>query len=339
MRLPNTIAAALFALVPAGAMASTCAPAVDPVLGLAFDSRYAQEDDSRSEIVEAREEAAEDALRPLDTFIRDLAGRLDEMYEIPADDAVARMAAATCLLSVMADWAEADALAHLETQTVRLTIDSRLAAMAIIAGRARAELGHSSDAARITAWLTDRVNAQMVFWETGPDRAGQNNLRAWAALAAAATARLNDDRVMQGWAAWSVSYIACSANPDGSLPQEMTRGRLALHYQLHAVAPLVSAAAILEETGMPMLGRCNDALRRIAAFTLRDIQSGEETAEITGEVQSFFDGSDTLESFQLAWLEPWLTLVDNPQLEEVAEALRPLSYSKLGGNQTALWGG
>ena len=328
---------AALALAPLGAAASACAPEIDPVLGLAFDSRYAAEDASASTLIEAREEAAEAALKPLDTFIRDLARDLDAMLETPADEPVARATAAACLLTAMADWAKADALAHLETQTVRLTIGSRLAAFAIIANAAAAELDQAADLEVVQGWLAARVDEQMVFWETAPDRAGQNNLRAWAALAAAETARLTGDAVMRGWSAWSASYVLCSAAPDGSLPQEMTRGRLALHYQLHALAPLVTTVASLDQQGLPIRDRCDGALGRAVQFALSDLENGAATEAITGEVQSFFDGTDTIEPFQLAWLEAWLVLEPDAELAAVIEPMRPLRYSKLGGNQTALW--
>lgn len=136
---------------------------------------------------------------------------------------------------------------------------------------------------------------------------------------------------------WSASYVLCSAAPDGSLPQEMTRGRLALHYQLHALAPLVTTVASLDQQGLPIRDRCDGALGRAVQFALSDLENGAATQAITGEVQSFFDGTDTIEPFQLAWLEAWLVLEPDAELAAVIEPMRPLRYSKLGGNQTALW--
>lgn len=335
MRMTGRAFGAALALLPAIAHASSCEPEIDPVMGLAFESRYAAEDASASQLVEEREEAARAAVRPLDAFIRRLSGLLEEMHAEP--DPAARAVQAGCILSLMADWAEADALAYLETSTVRLTIGSRLAAFALIAQNAGEAAPGSGELIRIRAWLKDRVEEQMVFWETAPPRAGQNNLRAWAALAAAGTAGLTDDPVMRGWAAWSLSYILCSANPDGSLPQEMTRGSLALRYQLHAIAPLVTATVLLERQGIPIMDRCDGALTRAVRFTLTDLDNGAATEAITGEVQSFFDGSDTIEAFHLAWIEAWLLLSPDPALEARIAPLRPLNYSKLGGNQTAMW--
>jgi len=48
-----------------------------------------------------------------------------------------------------------------------------------------------------------------------------------------------------------------------------------------------------------------------------------------------------LEDFQLAWIEAYLALNPPPEMRRLATAWaaprRPLSYSKLGGNQTLMW--
>lgn len=313
-----------------------CSAAPDPVLGLSFESRYAAEDASRSTLVDAREAAAEAALGPLDDFILDLGRRLETVLELAPGDPM-RTDAAACLLEAMADWARADALRHLGTETVELTIGSRLAAFAIVAAEAASAAPESPALPVVRDWLAARMEAQMRFWETAPDRASQNNLRAWAALAGASVAALTDDPVIRGWAAWSLAYVVCSANEDGSLPQEMSRGRRALHYQLHALAALVPAAALLETQGLSVIDRCGAALTRAVDFALDDLSTGARTQAITGEVQTLVDGSDPLEDFQLAFLEPWLWMTADSRAEALAAPRRPLSYSKLGGNQTLIW--
>jgi poly(beta-D-mannuronate) lyase len=180
----------------------------------------------------------------------------------------------------------------------------------------------------------------MNFWEEALPGAWRGNLRAWAALAASATSATPGDPVQRNWAAWSTGYVLCPAAEDGSLPQEMRRGHLALQYQLHAIAPLVTSALLLERQGRPLAASCDGALHRVVSFDLDDLQTCERTRAITGETQSFFDGSDTLEGFHLAWLEAYLSLAEGPwhqEAEALAESYRPLGYSKLGGDQMLLW--
>lgn len=335
--------AVLAAALPAGLGAGLaqaqdsvfCPDPAAPVLSLSYQSRYQDNDASRSVLDKEAEARAEAALRPVDDLLRDLSRRNDARGSATDDDT--RLAEATCMLRQMAIWAQADALADQRTQTAQLGIGSRLASFALMARMAGADTGRTADLAQVTDWLQRRIHEQMVFWETAPNGSARGNLRAWAALAGAAVADLSDDVVIRGWAAWSVHYVLCSANPDGSLPQEMIRGRLALHYQMHALAPLVTSVALLEAQGVALRDRCDGALQRAARFALLDLADGQRSQARTGEVQSFFDGSTELRNFHIAWIEPYLALFPDPLADTLAAPRRPLKYSKLGGDQTQIW--
>ncbi|WP_325063095.1 alginate lyase family protein [Halovulum marinum] len=331
---------AAVAALPGPAAAETpganCAPAPAPVQALAYGSRYADGSENRTRLDADADAEVDAALKPVDDFLRDLADRANGVHAPGADPP----AIAACVLARLAPWARADALAELDTTAARLTAGSRLAAFALILRQVvpHAGAGDGDKVGLVSDWLARRVVAQMRFWEQdAPEGARQGNLRAWAALAAAATADLTDDAIMRGWAAWSTAHVLCTANPDGSLPQEMTRGRWALHYQLHAVAPLAVSAALLEPRGFPVAGRCGAALARVVRYTVSELDDGRLTQARTGEVQTFFDGTRQLEGFNLAWLEAYLTLDPDPALEALASVWRPLSHSKLGGDQTAIW--
>lgn len=321
-----------------GTMAvADCATAPEPILSLSYGSRYTDESATRSEIDTAGAAEADDALRPVDDFLRDLTEAANGVFEDGADQG----AIADCVVSQIAVWAEADALSDLQSETSNLTVGSRLAGFGLVLMQV---LPHATDADQVKViqdWLRRLIQTQTRFWETdAPDGAKQGNLRAWAALGAASAAGILDDAALRSWAAWSVSNVLCSANPDGSLPQEMGRGSFALHYQLHAIAPLVVATLLLNRQGVDLQNTCDGALGRAVAFAVNDLDSGAATQAITGEVQSYFDGTDTLEGFNLAFIEPYLQLDQMPNrdaLSQLAESYRPLGYSKLGGNQTLIW--
>lgn len=314
---------------------AACAAAPEPVVELRYVSRYEQSDETRATIDPLREAEAEAAVAPLDDFIVMLATGLDRIYAGPAK---ARMAAADCVLEQIAAWAEADALSRLETETVRLTVGSRYAAFALILWQTLPYAHDHPSRQAILDWLDRRMHEQILFWQDAAAGARQGNLRAWAGLAAAAVSVQTGDAEMRDWAKVAILDVLCSANADGSLPQEMTRGRLALHYQLHAIAPLVTAAAILERQGVPVSRDCEGALHRVVEFAVRDLDDGSRTRDITGIEQNLFDGTDKLQPFQLAWIEPYLVLAEDERLEALRGTLGALSYSKLGGNQTELWG-
>lgn len=311
---------------------AACPPVPAPVAELSFQSRYQSDDPSRSEIDADAEADAKEALAGLDDFITDLTSRTDTALAAQDRDGAA------CVMAALAVWADGDALSHLGTDTVQLTLGSRIAALALVAAQVApvADAGHT---ASVKAWLGRRMDEQMVFWETATQGAASGNLRAWAGLAGAAVALLTGDGVTRGWAAWSISYVACTANPDGSIPQEMGRKHLALHYQVHAVTALTVAAALLEQQQTSVMARCGRALDRIVAFTLDDLAAkGAQSAAHAGAQQSLNQGFAGLKDFQLAWGEAWLRLRNQPNLEAAIAARRPLKYSKLGGDQSRIWG-
>lgn len=326
----------LGAMVPDRA-AAACAEAPEPILTLAYGSRYKADSTTRSDIDAATNAEVDKELDPVDSFLRDLTESANQVFAPDTD----QKAVANCVISQIAVWAAANALADLQSDGANLTIGSRLAGFALVLLQVLPFTDRADEVATIKDWLGIRMNSQMEFWESrAPDGARQGNLRAWAAMGASAAAGILGDQVMQSWAVWSVAHILCTAEPDGSLPQEMSRGKFALKYQLHATAPLVTATLLLKHQGIDLSNRCDGALDRIVAFGLQDIASGTNTKGITGKKQSFFDGSDKLEGFHLAWLEAYL-LLDSPASKDaariIADQFRPLSYSKLGGKQAALW--
>jgi poly(beta-D-mannuronate) lyase len=324
-------------LLPAPALAFDCPATPPPVIALDFGSRYAEGDATRSQLDEDADRAADAALAPVEDFLRELTRMAGELHKDDTD----RAAVADCAMGAMAEWAEAGALSDLRTDTAQLTLGSRLAGFALVTLQAAPHGTREGEVQAVTRWLAGLTRGQMVWWEANaPRNARQGNLRAWSALAAATVAGLADDPVARAWAAWSVDYILCTANPDGSLPQEMRRGKRALHYQLHALAPLTVAVLQLEQQGMALKDACDSALQRAARFALNDLATGEATRVASGEVQTFFDGTDKLEEWHLAWLEAYVALFPDENRDSIAAFLeedRPMNYSKLGGNQTAMW--
>lgn len=336
MRRRFALMAASALSVPAVALAD-CAPPPEPVHALAYGSRYQDSNAPGTELDAEANAAVDEELQPVDDFLRDLTDIANLVFEDGGDP----VAAADCVVSQIAAWARAGALQDLQTENARMTIGSRIAGFALIALQAAPHTTRADDLVRIGSWLNRLMFAQMQFWETqAPDGAKTGNLRAWAALAGAASAALGDDPVLRGWSAWSLVFVACTANPDGSLPQEMRRGKFALHYQLHAIAPMAVAAALLERQGIPVRVACDGALERIVGFALDDLETGAKSQAITGEVQSYFDGTARLKPFSLAWIEAYLSMdgvARRAELDALAQNHRPLSYSKLGGDQTLIW--
>jgi len=315
--------------------AQTCGPFPEPIVSLHHGSRYTDDSISRSEISEKGNAEVNAALEPIDQFQRDLVRLSNSVLRGGSD----QLAKADCVVKQLAIWARAEALSDLSTITANFSVGSRLAGFAFIYRQVAPYSADHAGRKDIEDWLGRRANEQMTFWEEDATPGAKlGNLRAWATLAINLIADLRNDPVALRWSEWSATLLLCQANEDGSLPQEMRRGKYALHYQLHAVAPLVLTSLLLDQQDRPVAQVCDNALDRIVAFTLTDLATGQASERISGKTQSFFDGTSKLKSFHLAWLEAYLLMEQTPQAKRIAEMYRPFSHSKLGGNQLLVWG-
>lgn len=311
-----------------------CAATPKAVVSLDHGSRYVAADKSRSEFDEAENKAVNAQLKPVDGFISDLAAAANRAVSSPAD----RDAAVDCVLSGLESWAQADALSDLGTMNAQLSAPSRIAGLAFAYAQIKPFLGPSDARTLIETWLSDRAHATMTYFDTeAPKNASRNNLRAWAGLAVARIGLTVEDTDMIDWADASVRLVVCQAAADGSLPLEMARQDLALHYQLHAVTPLVVTAALLQARGHDLFMTCDQALHRAVRFTLDAFETPELVETLTGHPQSYFDGSEELRGFELAWAEAYLSLFYTPRLTTFIATYGELGNSKLGGRQSLLW--
>jgi poly(beta-D-mannuronate) lyase len=331
------LAVAISASPLAAEVAPPCPDRTQPVISLGFGSRYTDDSANRSEFDEEGDRAVTAALKPIDTFIAELARQTDILNN-PDTEAEQSDAVARCVLDSIRAWAEADALSDLTTQGANLSAPSRVGGIAFAYAAVRAHQPDATGDQVIETWLRDRARQTMEFFDTAaPPRASRNNLRAWAGLAVARIGLTLDDPVLIDWGAGSVELVACTAAPDGSLPNEMWRGRLALHYQLHAVAPLVTTTALLQEARPGLFKACDSALPRVVAFTLAALKDPSMVETINGKAQTVGGPDDPPRDFELAWVPAYLQLDPDPVIAALVEPIEKLGNSKLGGDQRLLW--
>jgi poly(beta-D-mannuronate) lyase len=313
-----------------------CFAPATPVVALGFPSRYAADSKTRSDFDEAGDAAVTAALKPIDDFIADLA-RISNRAQ--SREGEAATLAADCVLDHIATWAKADALSDLKTDTAKMSVPSRVGGIAF--AYANALPFASDDPARrdvIEGWLRARALQTIAFFDAyAPPRVNRNNLRAWAALAVARIGLTLDDARLTGWADISTRLVVCSINADGSLPMEMQRGDLALHYQLHAVGPLVLTAALLDAQGADLFSTCDRAIPRAVSFVLQALDDPALVQAHAGVEQSFAKGDEKLDAFEVAWAQAYLAFVDDPEVAALAARYDGLSNSKFGGDQSLLW--
>lgn len=342
MRFARTIlaiaAVAGLGLAPGQAAAETsdaCFEVPEPVISLSYGSRYTDDSKDRSDIDQEADAAVDAALEPIDELIVDLAKAANSALEDGDADA------ADCVVEAIAQWAEADAMSELETMNAQLSSPSRVGGFALAYLQAAPVATELDEERRrtIESWMNERMDESARWFDSSdaPPKASRNNLRAWAGLAAAAVSEVTGDEELRTWAADTVRLVACQADEDGALPLEMGRGPRALHYQLHATAPLVTAAALLMESGENVFENCDGAIHRIVEFVPRAFSEPELVKEKAGEPQLFFTNDDELKAYELAWAEVYLSRFDAPELKKFVSEFRPLANSKLGGSQSTLW--
>ena len=344
-----------------------CFDATPPVTELNIPSRYKDGSKNRSDFDAEANAAVEAALNPVDDFINVLVKNANAALQItappevdpkaPVDtaaeaapetqaapeaqtppDLVKQTEIANCVVDRIHEWAAANALADMKSQGAQLSVPSRIGGLAMAYAQVRGLATQDARQPEIEAWLTARMQASMLFFDTeAPPKSRQNNLRAWAALAAAQVGLLQNDVVMTTWAANSVKLVLCTATPEGALPNEMWRGKLALHYQIHAVGPLVTTTALLQPTFPDLLATCDNALLRVVRFTLKAVEDPKLVEAITDKPQKFDPAAEMKRAFQFAWLAPLETLAQEPEFTTFAAKFELLSNSKLGGKQSLLW--
>ena len=332
----------LLAIAPMVAQAETAAPdaftcfmEAPPVLKLAYPSRYTQDSKSRSDFDEKANAAVDAALKPVDDFIVSLATAANE--SLTRADAEGILAA-DCVVDRIHTWAAADALSALETDGAQMSVPSRIAGIAIAYAQALPKATLDDRQAVIESWLRTRVQASILYFDTeAPPRASSNNLRAWAGLGAAQVGLILNDEAMITWANASVQRVACTAKADGSLPNEMWRGKLALHYQIHAVGPLVFTSALLKDKDPGLIHTCDDAIIRAARFAIAGAKDPKVVELVAGEKQKFDPDPAKLKAFEFAWITAFLSQVDDPDIKAFALNFDVLSNSKLGGKQGLIW--
>lgn len=323
-----------------GEDAQVCFAAPAPVIRISLPSRYQDDSKTRSDIDEKANAAVNAALKPVDSFVTDLARQSNRaLREAKDENPDTATEAADCVLDRIADWARADALSGLDSVGARMAIPSRVGGIAFAYVQALPLASDDPDRRRIIdGWLRVRASQTIAFFDTdAPPRAAKNNLRAWAGLAVTQIGLTVGDDDFVSWGKNSAIMIACSAAEDGSLPLEMERGRLALHYHLHAIGPLVVTAALTEPAGAGLFTVCDNAIPRIVDFGIAALADPTLAMAHAGVVQSYADGKDKVEAFEVAWITPLLSFADAPAAAALGATFETLGNSKLGGDQALLW--
>lgn len=278
------LAISLFTALPARGQ-EACPPPPAAVVDITSNRFYS--DKAFSIVDQAAWDRRMASIKPLEDYRR-------EVTRYASRGLAGNKAWSQCAGRWIAHWAAGGALlgrmnetqAHYERRWALTAI-----AMAYLMVKADME---AADRAVIEPWL-DRVGEAVTAEPTLRSR-NPNNLTYWAgaALGAVATATGN----VRHWTTARRIYREglTHIEPDGSLPREVARGRMALHYHNFALRPLIILAELSERRGETGYAAEKGAIHRLAKLTFAGLGDPSRMARLAGTEQR------ALERNTLGWL-------------------------------------
>lgn len=195
----------------------------------------------------------------------------------------------------------------------------------------RSGAGTSEQDARIQHWFRLLAARVRDFFDAEVRRMGpanENNHLYWAGLAVAAAGIADNDRGDFHWGMVAYQMGLESIQPDGSLVAEMNRGRMALHYHLYALGPLVMLAELGEANGLDLYSEENGAIHRLVKFCagiLEDPTIIEKRTGVPQQVPNPMGGAD------IGWAVPYVHRFPDPKLSALIAKAAWTRFWQWGG--------
>jgi poly(beta-D-mannuronate) lyase len=245
-------------------------------------------------------------------------------------------AAATCVYSLLLAAAKADAWDDKMPQNSGVYLQNWL-----LSGTALAYLkvrdsgvGTAEQDAQIQQWFRLLAARVREYFDDGRKRPGSdawNNHMYWAGLSVAAEGIANNDQDSLLWGLSAYEMGVHAIQPDGSLDAEMARGRMALHYQLYALEPLIMLAEVGEANGIDLYAEREGAIHRLVKFDVAAMKDPSLIAKRTGEEQTItlpFSGQD------IGWAVPYTQRFPNADLSAMIAKASTVRFWQWGGAPT-----
>jgi poly(beta-D-mannuronate) lyase len=300
-------------------------PPIRDVTGVSFyvdDAKSVADPDLRAQNLAA--------LAPLRRFVADVIALTDGwMVSRPADPRYAQRAA-----GALSAWAVAGALLGQVNQQGAYEREWTLGSLSLAYLKIRdAPFIPAPHHAAIQRWLCAIATAVRPPYERMTKKSSSNNHAYWTGLAVAAAGIACQDRGHFDWGLARARIGIGQIRDDGLLPLELERERLALHYHVFALSPLVLLAELAVANGVPLYDERDHALRRLAERVIAGLADPRAFEQLTGFAQEQL--TDPPQKADLAWAEPYAARFPDARLAAWLEQARPLRDVRLGGDLTA----
>jgi poly(beta-D-mannuronate) lyase len=312
-----------------------CPPAPPPVRDMVGVSFYTDADHSVTDPGRLADDNAHE--RPVRGFLADVE-RLAERWvrgtpPRPADGA--------CVLAWLDAWARAGAMLGVVNQQGGYEQEWTLGGLALTWLEVRDAPGLDAAATqRVLGWFGALAAAVRPRYDRVP-RPGLtsvlNNHAYWAGLAVAAAGIARDDRALFDWGIARLRIGIGQIDADGGLPLELGRGRLALHYHLFALEPLLALNEMAHANGID--AEADGKLARLVGVTFAGARDPVVFARLSGVPQVGFSSRETADAMvEGAALEIWLRRHPDPATAAAVAPHRPFDVPWLGGDVSLLYG-
>lgn len=325
----------LSSAVPLDTTSVKCDETPKAVVSLSTESRYSQSDDTRTTVDATRDEAYEKQIAPVRAFSLSVVSLANRYTLSKGQD----QKAAYCAANSMVMWAKDKALTEAETDTANFNRATFLAAVsAAYTQISGSKYVSAKERMEIEPWLIELSGQTRAFYQQKRDAKSvmPNNIQYWGSYAVASAAiALNRPQDLD-WALEGLELGVCTANDDGSMPRELSRKQRARHYHLFALQPLTALAELAERNGREGYDRCDGALHKIVAFTLKAVDDATEIESLAGAKQLKLDEPIKSDN-NLAWLEIYASRFPSFLWSARMNDIRPFANSNLGGKMTELY--
>jgi poly(beta-D-mannuronate) lyase len=317
-----------------GLPAATCPSPPAPVVELAVVSKYGNNGPLHDTVSPDADAEAMAQMAPVRAFAQAVV-RMANHYTATGDSSSAH-----CALTWLNAWAVAHALTRMQDHNAEFERGATLAGLSLALIQVSPAGAPANDPryAAVSKWMHSLATASIQYFDSTQRLQGsRNNHRYWAGLGAAGTALVTGDRHLLDWSVDTYKRAVCGATAEGGLPLELERGKKALDYHLFALDALTPIAAIAESNGIEAFAFCDGALHRIVRFTLTSLDNPSTIAKLAGKPQDPYPGGLPSKN-HASFLEIYHHYFPGKApLEARLLAMRPLSSTNLGGDQTLLY--
>lgn len=190
----------------------------------------------------------------------------------------------------------------------------------------------NEQAHEILQWLKKLAEDNRGYYEDkrrypGPSDAHNNHLY-WAGFAIAAAAIVNNDQGLFRWGMDAYREGAHDIRGDGTLPLEMDRAQMALHYHLYALAPLVMLAEFGETNGLDLYAERDYAIKRLVVRCIAGLEDPSFFQQKTGVPQVT---THEIYGGDIGWAQPYVRRFPDAKLSAFLAQAKWLNYTTWGG--------